>query len=45
MTEILDICQKYQDIIHLEREKVTVTNIGTANETLKTNTTPTYTKP
>lgn len=43
--ELISICKKYQDIFHLDGDKLTCTNIGTAGITLKTGVTPKYTKP
>ena len=44
-TEIIGICIKYQDIFHLNGDKLTYTNIGAANIALKPGVSPKYSKP
>lgn len=43
--EIKAICEKFQDVFHLDHDKLTCTTLGTANIPLKPNARPQYTKP
>ena len=45
VNEIKAICTNLHDIFHLNGDRLTCTNIGTANIALKRDSTPKYTKP